>query len=178
MSAAHALATALRDLTADAVPGCTLETAVLHGTYTDGRGGYAGNLRRSLDPRELQALLDEHTAQADALRAVYRERAHLIALLAALYPSHIGYTDPAEPDWALVVIESPAGQLSWHIAPGDMDLFAHVQATSRICRGWDGHSTDEKYRRMRGLTATTEPFPLPPLAPPVRPAYPGDGGAR
>lgn len=111
-------------------------------------------------------------------QGVYRERAHLIALLAALYPSHIGYTDSAEPDWALVVIESPAGQLSWHIAPGDMDLFAHVRATSRICRGWDGHSTDEKYRRVRELAATTEPFLLPPLAPPVWPAYPADGGAR
>ncbi len=111
-------------------------------------------------------------------QGVYRERAHLIALLAALYPSHIGYSDPAEPDWAVVVIESPAGQLSWHIAPGDMDLFAHVQPTSRICRGWDGHCTDEKYRRLRELAATTEPFPLPPLKPPVWPAYPGDGGAR
>ncbi len=104
-------------------------------------------------------------------QGVYRERAHLVALLAALYPSHIGYTDPTEPDWAVVIIEAPTGQLSWHIAPGDMDLFGHVQATSRICRGWDGHSTDEKYRRLRELAATTELFPLPELPAPTWPTW-------
>lgn len=107
-----------------------------------------------------------------ALNAAYRERAHLVALLAALYPSHIGYTDPAEPGWAVVTIETPAGQLSWHIAPGDLPLFEHVQPTSRISRGWDGHTTDEKYERVRRLTgiatlvrddeAPADPTPEPP----------------
>ncbi|MFD8820812.1 hypothetical protein ACFV1C_00335 [Streptomyces sp. NPDC059605] len=86
------------------------------------------------------------------LDATYRERAHLVAHLAALHPSHIGHTDPAAPDWAVVTIETPAGQMTWHIADRDMDLFTHVQPTNRICRGWDGHTTDEKYQRMRDLT--------------------------
>ncbi|MFG3244131.1 hypothetical protein [Streptomyces sp. NPDC048157] len=87
--------------------------------------------------------------------AVYRERAHLVALLATLHPSHIGHTDPNAPDWDVVTIETPAGQMTWHIAERDMDLFTHVQPTNRICRGWDGHTTDEKYQRMRDLTQAT-----------------------
>lgn len=85
--------------------------------------------------------------------SVYRERAHLVAHLAALYPSHIGHTDPAEPDWAVVVIEAPGGQLSWHVSPDDMDLFGHVKPTGPDSRPWDGHSTDEKYARLDRLTA-------------------------
>jgi hypothetical protein len=52
-----ALATALADLTADAVEGCTLEQVYLYGTYTDGRSGYAGNLRRTVTPDDLGAVL-------------------------------------------------------------------------------------------------------------------------
>ncbi|WP_097933350.1 MULTISPECIES: WDGH domain-containing protein [unclassified Streptomyces] len=96
--------------------------------------------------------LDALHARAEAADTVYRERAHLVALLAALHPSYIGHTDPTAPDWAVVIIETPAGQMSWHIAPRDMDLFTHVQPVNRICRGWDGHTTDEKYQRMRDLT--------------------------
>lgn len=91
----------------------------------------------------------------DQLDATYRERAHLVAHLAALHPSHIGRTDPTTPDWAVVTVETPAGQMTWHIAERDIDLFTHVQPTNRICRGWDGHTTDEKYARMRDLTEAT-----------------------
>lgn len=94
--------------------------------------------------------------ETDALNAAYRERAQLVALLAGLYPSHIGYTDPAEPDWAVLIVELPTGQASWHIAPGDMPLFAHVQPTTRICRGWDGHTTEEKYERIQALVLAIE----------------------
>lgn len=79
---------------------------------------------------------------------VYRDRAHLIALLTTHYPAIVG-RDPAAPDWPVVYIETPAGQLSWHIAPDDMDLFSHLRGTDR--NPWDGHSTDEKHRRIRML---------------------------
>jgi len=55
---ASALTTALADLTADAVEGCTLEQVIIYGTYTDGRAGYAGNLRRTITPGGLRAVLD------------------------------------------------------------------------------------------------------------------------
>jgi FtsP/CotA-like multicopper oxidase with cupredoxin domain len=88
--------------------------------------------------------------------SVYRERAHLVAHLAALYPSVIGYNDPNEPDWAVVFVKTPEGQLSWHVAPDDMDLFTHVAFGNLISRQvvtWDGHTTEEKYARLDRLTA-------------------------
>ncbi|KAB7839476.1 hypothetical protein [Streptomyces mobaraensis] len=101
---------------------------------------------------KLYARLEVAEAERDT---VYRERAHLVAHLAALHPAHIGYTDPNAPDWAVVILETPAGQLSWHIAERDMGLFEHVEPTNRICRTWDGHTTDEKYARLRALTASS-----------------------
>lgn len=81
---------------------------------------------------------------------LYRERAYLVAHLAAVYPSHIG-TDPAEPDWPVVYVEAGAGQLSWHISAADLPLFAHVP---RGEAGWDGHTTAQKYGRLDNLTRT------------------------
>lgn len=85
--------------------------------------------------------------------AVYRERAELVAHLAATYPSHIGFSDADEPMWAVVVVETPTGQMSWHVAPGDRELFRHVRDTTPEDTPWDGHSNDEKYSRLRQLTA-------------------------
>ena len=82
--------------------------------------------------------------------SVYRERARLVAHLATIYPSTIGYTDPSEPDWAVVYVNGPEGQMGWHVAPDDMDLFGHVQRDDTAT--WDGHATDEKYERLRRLT--------------------------
>ena len=86
-----------------------------------------------------------------ALNAAYRERAHLVALLAALWPSHIGVTDPTT-DWPVVTVELPTGQACWHVSPNDVDLFGHVEPTPRYARGWDGHSTEEKYERVDQIT--------------------------
>lgn len=94
---------------------------------------------------------DEARAERDG---AYRERAHLLAHFAALYPSHIGPTDPQAPEWPVLTVETPAGQMSWHIAERDLDLFEHVQPTGPEHRGWDGHTTEEKYERLRRLTAS------------------------
>lgn len=40
-----------------------------------------------------------------------------------------------EPEWPVVYIHLPTGQISWHIPQ-------HVV-------GWDGHNTEEKYKRIR-----------------------------
>jgi hypothetical protein len=110
------------------------------------------------------AIAAELVSTKDALNAAYRERAHLLALIAAQYPSHIGHTDPAAPDWAVVTIELPTGQACWHISAADEELFAHVQPTPYYARGWDGHSTEEKYRRVRRLVAELHPEAGPDLA--------------
>ena len=102
------------------------------------------------------------TGDPDPLRAVYRERAHLIATLT----THPGVrwaaltTDPtpALPDCTtVVVLDTTAGQLTWHLADQDLDLVAHLPrvtpADPDVRATWDGHDTDEKYRRLRALTA-------------------------
>ncbi len=81
---------------------------------------------------------------------VYRERAHLVALLASMYPSHIGFTDEAEPNWAVVMVYLPTGQCAWHVAPDDMDLFQHVRREGTDL--WDGHTTEQKYERINAYT--------------------------
>lgn len=82
---------------------------------------------------------------------VYRERARLVAHLASLYPSVLAYSDPAEPDWPVLTVNAPTGQMSWHISPDDLDLFGHVEQVTdtddpRVI--WDGHTTEQKYDRL------------------------------
>ena len=81
------------------------------------------------------------------LDSLYRERDELIAFIAALYPSwKIKLAD----DWTAIYINSPAGQLSWHVNENDLDLFDHVPIINEIW--WDGHTPDEKHNRLRVLT--------------------------
>lgn len=101
----------------------------------------------------------------DEPMSIYRERAHLVAFLAAVYPSEIR-RDPADPDWPMVYVRSPEGGLGWHISPDDMDLFGHLDVATH--NEWDEHTTEQKYGRLRaltGLVTTVGPVvALPPLA--------------
>lgn len=81
--------------------------------------------------------------------AVYRERAHLLAHLAAIYPAHF-QTDPQAPDWPILHLELPTGQARWYIAPEDLDLFPHVTAGEE--QEWDGHTNEIKYQRLDDAT--------------------------
>lgn len=80
---------------------------------------------------------------------VYRERARLVAFLTKIFPSYCGFTDPEEPDWLVVYVETQEGQLSWHISPDDADLFSHLAVVREA--NWDGHTTKEKYERLARL---------------------------
>ncbi|MFE9853577.1 MULTISPECIES: WDGH domain-containing protein [Streptomyces] len=104
-------------------------------------------------------LAEQYRAAEAQLDTVYRERAHLVAHLAAIHPSHIGPTDPGAPEYAVVTVETPAGQMTWHIAERDLDLFAHVRATLATDPVWDGHTTDEKYEQLRDLTEVEANLP-------------------
>lgn len=42
--------------------------------------------------------------------------------------------NPQEPEWPIFYIDLPTGQISWHMPEYTGD--------------WDGHSTEEKYRRV------------------------------
>lgn len=83
--------------------------------------------------------------------SLYRERAHLVAHLSTVYPSVGCYNDSDEPGWLVVFIETPVGQMSWNIAPDDTDLFEGICIVDKY--EWDGHSTDEKYRKLQNFTS-------------------------
>ena len=96
---------------------------------------------------------DEARAERDG---AYRERAQLLAWLAAVYLDNTVITpaaDVTEPGWQLLYIHIGDRQLSWHIAPRDTDLFAHVQhvPADHPRAQWDGHTTDQKYEYIRWL---------------------------
>jgi hypothetical protein len=88
---------------------------------------------------------------APDLDALYTDRAHILALLALHYPAYIAYSDPGTPDWPVLTLDTPHGQMAWHIAPRDADLFGHVRRVddAEAARAYDGHSTDTKHQRIR-----------------------------
>lgn len=86
--------------------------------------------------------------------AAYTERNRLVAALARLMVASGGEAwlapHPEDPQWdpewrTIVFIDGPTGQLSWHLHDSDVPLF---QGLPRKANTWDGHSTDEKYRRV------------------------------
>lgn len=86
--------------------------------------------------------------------AVYTERNHLVAFLSTLYPSTL--TKTAIEGWDAcwhncVYIETPEGQMSWHVHDDDLPLFAHLSTSPSVA--WDGHTTEEKYSRLTALIA-------------------------
>jgi hypothetical protein len=86
------------------------------------------------------------------MSALYRERAHLLAYLAAAFPTaFLAYSDPNDP-WPVLTVETIDGQMCWHINPADLDLFPHVRWAPDEAH-WDGHGTAEKYDRLRAYTA-------------------------
>lgn len=108
------------------------------------------NDRKTLD----QMTSDDLDVLHDALDGAYRERANLVAWLAALHPAVIAPApDVDEPGWQILYLTSSAHgwQMTWHIHPRDAELFTdveHVPADDPRAQ-WDGHSTEQKYNRMR-----------------------------
>lgn len=80
----------------------------------------------------------------------YTERNRVVALLAKAYPSSLE-RNPTEIEvkdgWGWIVyIELPSGQVSWHIIDDELPRFSHVKRESGA--KWDGHTTEEKYKRV------------------------------
>ena len=123
---------------------------------------------RRLQPGQLDAWLslveDSATqlagaAETEEKNRAYEERNRVVALLAALFPSSLE-RDPAQPrdEWSWVVlIELPAGQVSWHFNADLLPLFDHVPRHTG--RGWDGHTTEQKYARVRQTIEKLLPKP-------------------
>nr|WP_244308857.1 hypothetical protein [Streptomyces monomycini] len=110
--------------------------------------------------------IEEAHRRADVVETerdgAYRERAQLLAWLATTHPAVLAPApDVDEPGWQILYLNAPCGQLSWHIAPRDTALFTHVELVPADDprAQWDGHTTDEKYERIRGAIGTAAAHP-------------------
>lgn len=109
--------------------------------------------------QELKSAWEGRHAATQERDGAYRERAQLLAWLAAIHPAvRTLAPDTTEPGWQLLYLNpTTGGQMSWHIAPRDVELFDHVEyvpAGAGDQRAlWDGHTTETKYERIVELTS-------------------------
>lgn len=106
--------------------------------------------------RELKTVGEQKQSVEQERDRAYRERAHLVALLAAMTDGAAIALAPDvdEPGWQILYLTLGGRQASWHISPRDAELFEgvdHVPADSERAQ-WDGHTTDDKYARIRQYT--------------------------
>jgi len=93
----------------------------------------------------------------EELGQVYRQRNRLVAALSKTYPSHFAIDETVEPEFRYVIcIHLPTGQATWHINEQDTDLFDHLEDLDRP-QHWDGHDTEEKWRRVARLPLSWTP---------------------
>lgn len=120
---------------------------------TDGAWGEAIDTIERMTDDILAALGPDAARMAAALGEgdgpVYRERAELVSVLARLFPSSLERSDPSSGFEYVVYVDLPAGQVSWHLADSDIDLFEGVPRGQG--REWDGHDAAEKSRRLAAL---------------------------
>lgn len=97
------------------------------------------------------------TRRLEALAtAAYQERDACVALIAkmaramgfAVWMGRHPKSDTSwDPEWMnIVYVMLPTGQLSWHIHDDELPMFSSIP---RGLTEWDGHTTAEKYQRMR-----------------------------
>jgi hypothetical protein len=107
--------------------------------------------------RDLKAVGEAHQKTVEERDGAYRERAHLVALLAALTDHAViaPALDVEEPGWWIVYLSLGGRQASWHISPRDATLFGHVEhvTVDDYRAQWDGHTTEEKYAGIAAWTA-------------------------
>lgn len=101
---------------------------------------------------EIITMLESTKSKQEVIDGVYRERNILVSFLSKLYPAslerHVPDDDPNwDEEWKWVVfIDSPCGQLTWHIHDKELLIFNHLNRnTGRV---WDGHTKEEKYHRL------------------------------
>ena len=107
--------------------------------------------KQSLQDQLTQVLVERDQERA-AKDQAYHERDQLVALLANLFPSSLERHPDADTTWEedwrwLVFVDLPTGQCSWHIHDSELPWFDHVPGPSGW--EWDGHTTKEKYTRIR-----------------------------
>lgn len=95
------------------------------------------------------------------LDALYRDHVHVLALMALHYPAHLAYSDPGNPTIPVLTLDTPHGQLAYHVPGADQHsaLWAHVRwSDDALARdAYDGHTMAEKQDRIRRRVAS---FPV------------------
>lgn len=86
----------------------------------------------------------------------YWERNQLVADLARQFDSHmVRHPDSDtswEDDWRYIIcIHTPAGQMTWHIHDNEATSTFGFVEVDPAGEHWDGHTTEEKYERLRKL---------------------------
>lgn len=104
-----------------------------------------------MDEIEFRAELWRIGQRMSELNAAYRERNAVVAALLRVgdYEAFLAPAPDAD-GWWIVYAGTPAGQVSWHIGPTDLDLFPGLPRVD-LADAWDGHDTAEKYRRVGAL---------------------------
>lgn len=79
----------------------------------------------------------------------YEDR-NLLAILAASLLAddgcNVGWgVDDNEPDWPVLYIDLPTGQISYHIP---RELYERLPNRPEYSGAWDGHTDDEKRERL------------------------------
>lgn len=107
--------------------------------YNAGRGNayYTQRLLESAENalQEMQELKNQ----------AYWERGQLVAMLTRFYPAHI-VNATGKDDWPTIVIDTPQGQLSWHVPKEELSYYVKLPVQQES--DWDGHTTEEKYERL------------------------------
>jgi hypothetical protein len=82
----------------------------------------------------------------------YKERNLCVSLIAKMahkmgLPVGIQLSpNEGEPDWHIIFIELPSGQVSWHFHSNEIP---HFTGYPDYKKKWDGHNWDEKYKRVK-----------------------------
>lgn len=104
--------------------------------------------------RRVVGLIEREKGEAVAAKnAAYQERDRLVAAFAHLawrHGVHVGVGEHEGEDWeddwrTVIYLDLPAGQVSWHVHESERLWFDGLPPYDG---GWDGHDTDEKYRRL------------------------------
>ena len=96
--------------------------------------------------------------QSSPLDEAYFDRnqaVQLLARLAAAQGWRVGLrNDPDEPDWPVLCIDTPEGQISWHLPAAEIIA---PDSWPPYPDPWDGHSVAEKRRRVAALIEKLAP---------------------
>lgn len=106
-----------------------------------------------------QEMIDKIKKETESKDNAYWERMQLVAFLSHLYEAHLcRHPDEDktwEDDWRWIVcIHTPAGQMTWHMHDSHLEYFGHLAKKSEAMGNdnhWDGHTTEEKYDRLKAL---------------------------